>query len=621
MKCPECGQWNRASMPHCSRCGAPLNIDEASHIAWKDTLRDGGVSSSYMRADEFGQTDATPDSRDILAREMQELKERKQKGVELQKKMRRNADRQRDDGISVTEAQDSESAPCKLLIESHSRSFQEARRESEARHRVRFMDDTGAFVESRTYDPLLPDYPGDPRNGKPDAHSSRHHVRFVNDRRLLTRHNIILAFVLVLVLFLTGFTAHQLSSNKDGPIIVRLFDNTFLEAPVRGLAEAIVPDSVTSKSNNDARVFATMKDDLAAHTILIPGKDGDTIYIRELHISYVVVDGFATIEIPDHTWYDNHTGALDETMEVTLTPFLKTSASAQKPLDPVTYTIDIPLSPITLDTPDSLRKTVSTTMSAIKVIVRPGSTVTINGKDYSDTVSSETGELSYNATVQPIGDNVFDIVVRSPYCRDNSIQVVLYRAPQEIPLDLAVGTYGSTNSKIMKVTATTMPGAYVEVTTPHTDLDITELDTTGKFSFNAVFDKIGDNTITIVSSYPGKRSSQVDHVVYYLPSPEIYTVKAWPLGEAEYAELLGNLQYRAEHSQIYEIKGVVQYTVTDKPQRVVIYSSADGKSQPVVVENYTKKKWEVGKYYRLFGDVYSTYDNMPWFNVRYTYDK
>ena len=43
MKCPECGLWNRASMPHCSRCGTPLNIDEASRLAWKDNLRDGAT--------------------------------------------------------------------------------------------------------------------------------------------------------------------------------------------------------------------------------------------------------------------------------------------------------------------------------------------------------------------------------------------------------------------------------------------------------------------------------------------------------------------------------------------------------------------------------------------------
>ena len=54
MKCPECGQWNRASMPHCVKCGAPLNIDEASRLQWKDKLKDSGPSTAYLRADEFG---------------------------------------------------------------------------------------------------------------------------------------------------------------------------------------------------------------------------------------------------------------------------------------------------------------------------------------------------------------------------------------------------------------------------------------------------------------------------------------------------------------------------------------------------------------------------------------
>ena len=83
MKCPECGLWNRASQPHCIRCGAPLNIDEASHHGWKENLLDGGASTTYLRADEFGVTDQTPEPRDELAREMQDLKRRKQRGAEL----------------------------------------------------------------------------------------------------------------------------------------------------------------------------------------------------------------------------------------------------------------------------------------------------------------------------------------------------------------------------------------------------------------------------------------------------------------------------------------------------------------------------------------------------------
>ena len=99
MKCPECGQWNRASMPHCINCGAPLNIDEASRLQWKDTLKDGAPSTAYLRADEFGQVDNTPDARDELAGEMQDLKKRKREAdlrdvYETQAKLAWEVDRQ-----------------------------------------------------------------------------------------------------------------------------------------------------------------------------------------------------------------------------------------------------------------------------------------------------------------------------------------------------------------------------------------------------------------------------------------------------------------------------------------------------------------------------------------------
>ena len=594
MKCPECGQWNRASMPHCFRCGAPLNIDESSRLGWKDSLRDGDAPTAYLRADEFGQTDATPDARDTLAREMQDLKKRKQEGTALQRRLR--ADSGRPEGHMVV---DSVTPPPDdvpptvggtIALRSVSEASVAARRESETRHRVRFMDDTGAYVESRVYDPLTPDYVRG--RGEDSGFTSRMPRGFSRPgRRPWWRVPLIL--LLIAALGAGGFFAWRYFS---GP-------GAYLEP------------------NPDVVITATILDDLAAHTVLIPGEEGSSIYVRELHASYTVVDGYATLEIPDHTWYDSMEGALEETMQVTLTPFLKSSTGRQTPLAPISYQISIPLSPITLESPDSLRTTVSTTMSTIRIVVRPGSRVTINGNDYSDTVSSESGVMSYNATVQPIGDNVFNIVVRSQYCRDNSLSVVLYRAPQEIPLDLSVGTYGTTNNRIMKVSAITLPGAYVDVTTPHSDLNITDLESTGKFTFNAIFEKIGYNTITIRSSYPGKKTSVVEHTVYYLPPASEYTVKAWPLSADGYSELLSNINVRAAKSQVYLVTGVVQYTVNEKPQRAVINTSEDGKSQPVLVENYTNTTWKVGTYYRLYADAYSTYNGMPWLNARYTYLK
>ncbi len=599
MKCPECGQWNRASMPHCTKCGTPLNIDEASRLAWKDTLRDGGASTKYLRADEFGQIDATPEARDALAGEMQELKKRKREGEERQSRLSRKTVSGAESEVVVTE----EPAPrsrksgratgpvSAVRVQPSFRSDQARRIESENRHRVRYLDENGTLAETRTYDPPLA---GGYREGTGSWHLAGPLPASAQIRP--EKKHVFLKVLLVLVILAGlgagGYFAWQYFSENRRPVV-----------------------------NQNAIVTASMMDDMAAHTILIPGEEGTAIYIRELHSSYLVKDGFATVEVADHTWYDNLEGTLEETMDVTLTPFLKSSSGRQTPLDPIVYPITIPISPIKLESPDALRTTVSTTMAAIRIVVRPGSRVTVNDVDCSDTVSSDTGEMSYNATVQPIGDNVFNIVVRSQYCRENSIAVILYREPQEIPLDLAVGTYGTTDQKIMKVTATTLPGAHVEVTTPHADLNITDLDSTGKFSFNAVFDKIGDNTITITSSYPGMRTSEVNHVVYYLPPASEYTSKAWPLSADGYSELLSNMSVRIANSQVYVVKGVVQYSVSEKPQMVVINTSEDGKSQPVLVQNYTKIHWEVGTYYRIYADAFNTYNSMPWLNARYTYRK
>lgn len=595
MKCPECGQWNRASMPHCVRCGAKLNIDAASRLDWKESLRDEGPGTAYIRVDEFGNADSTPDARDVLAREMQDLKKRKREGEEKQKQMRQAAGTAAGkDAGGEKESSSWQELPTEkkgtIRMKRVSPEGIAAEQEAEIRHRVRYMDDNGAFIEARSYDRVYDDpmanhhYSYAPEIGKRMPSRSRR-------RRKLLR--VLGVLVLLALLGSGGYFTWRYFAEKPRYV------NTGMSA------------SVT----------ASMMDDLAAHTILIPGEDGQQIYIRELHASYVVSGGFATVQVADHTWYDNYEGTLEETMDVTMTPFLKSAAGKQTPLEPITYTIYIPLSPITLDSPDSVRTEVATTMSTIQITVRPGSRVLVNGVDCSDTVSSETGVMSYNATVQPIGDNLFQIVVRSQYCRDNTLNVTLYRAPQEIPLDLAVGTYGNTYEKVIKVSATTMPGAYIEVGSPYSDLDITNLDSTGKFSFNAIFDHIGNNTISITATYPGKKPSTVEHTVYYVPPADEYTVKAWPLSAEGYSELLSNTAYRASYGQVYVVTGIVQYTVSEKPQMVVINTSEDGKSQPVLVQNYSRTTWEVGQYYRLYADAYSTYNSMPWLNARYTYTK
>ena len=617
MKCPECGQWNRASMPHCINCGARLNIDVSTKNEWRSSLKDNAAGKEYIRVDDDGEAFSEPDARDVLAREMHELKKRKKQGTEALDAFRRNTG----SAAPAAEADKAESAPeapavqydptadtAELRLQAEAEAARRRRisreellaqmndrQKDEFRSRVRIMDENGAWLEGRGYDYVPDDQSVYSAWINASTSSAASPIVPPSRIRRLKATVRALAIILAVVLLVVGgwFVWNGLSNRQT---------------------QNIDPE-------RQPIITASLLDDLAAHTIKIPGEDGTQIYVRELHASYLVTEGYATIEVADHTWYDNYVGLLEEEMEVSLTPFLKTASGKQVPLDIIHYNISIPISPIVLDTPDALRTEVATTMSAIKIFVRPGSTVTVNGEDYSDTVSSSTGEMSYNATVQPIGDNKFEIVVRSQYCRDNTLTVTLYREPQEIPLDLAAGTYGTTNSKTMKVTATTLPGAYVDVESPYGDLDISELDATGKFTFNAVFDHIGDNKIIINATYGDKKPSRVEHTVYYLPPATEYTTKAWPLDEAGYSELLSNITYRAEHSQVYLVTGVVQYSVSDKPQMVVINTSPDGKSQPVLVQNYTKTNWEVGNYYRIYADANSTYNSMPWLNARYTYEK
>ena len=602
MKCPECGQWNRASMPHCIKCGAPLNIDEVSRLRWKDTLKDSGPSTAYLRADEFGQVDSTPDARDQLAGEMQELKKRKHEGAERQRRLSRAAASRPEPEVIVTEEDSSEytrrmrrvEAPAiAVRVQPVSLNEKARREEAEIRHRVRFMDENGAFVDSHTYDPVLSGGYGYSQ-GTGSWHLAGPLSKSVapqpekNHGFLKT----LLAFAIITLLLAGGFFVYRYFAGQNKPTY-----------------------------NQDAIVTASMVDDLPGHTILIPGEEGTTIYIRELHSSYVVMDGFATIEVADHTWYDNLQGALEETMDVTMTPFLKTASGKQVPLDLITYPIKIPISPITLESPEGLRKEVSTTMYTIRIVVRPDSRVTINNKDYSDTVNDETGEMIYNAPVQPIGDNEYNISVRSRYCRENNLKVILYREKQELTLDLAAGTISSTDKETMKVSATTLPGSEVRVLSKHSDLDVSKVDTTGDFSFIALFDQVGENIITISSSHEGMKTSVINHKVYYVPRPEIYTRKAWPLTPEGYSELLNNIKVRAENKQIYVIKGAVTDIINEKPLRVTINTSEDGKSQPVVVEcpEQSKFRWEKGKNYEIYADVANVYDNMPLLIARYSY--
>lgn len=614
MRCPNCDQWNRSTLPRCSRCGTELNSSAPVEPSWRAHLKRS--SKAYIRVDEDGLADVSPDRRDELAQQMTDLKTRMDDGLLRQQQLMTQTgplpplsqdapEREIPLGEDASEeaAASAEEAPPE---ESPASPFPPAQPRRSARVAVHGLpgsmtgphqtaqaqqSSSSEWYLNRSRDLLveqmqreqpyseLPPVPAQPLRTRSRHRSTRMIVNWITT---------ILVIIVAGLACAVGFSAYQ----------------NYLEMRAK---------------ETQAYVTASMKDDLAAHTVLIPGQDGQMIHIRELHRSFEVVGGFATIVIPDHEWYDELDVVTEEVMSVTLTPSIQTSGGRQKTLDPITYDIAIPLSPIELVSPDRERLEVMTAMYSIKFRVREGSIVHINGVDMSDAVD-DNGYLVYNATVQPKGDNIYTINVRSPYCRDNSMSVTLFRQVQEIPLDLAATTYTSTSLNKYEITCTTLPGAEVDILSPHSDLIITKLNTTGEFSFIALFDKIGMNKVVIQATYPGKKTSLVEYEIYYLPSPDIYTRKAWSLtNSADYAELMGNISFRAENTQIYVAIGTIDSFRSESPQLAVMYCSEDGTSQPVLLENQTKTVWEKGKRYRIYADVYGTYDGMPWLIARYTY--
>lgn len=633
MKCPNCGKWNQASLPHCIYCGQELPNDAYGPQgvpAWQLELEDRDRKNTYVRVDETGEQETTNDPRDTLASEMADLKSRKIMGEQKQRMLREEAARRgmapsgrsvrttsnRGTFFSAYDDPDTALRPVAPELVEEGEVAPDARRVVPVKYRTTYSssqpeDEVYGYGNTRRIVNIQhPDESETVYDGYHDT--SAYLPSFANQDEYENSMR------------LKNAALSRKPRRHSGRRILRFLVLLGMLGVAGWLAVAFVIPMLTADQNVDERtavVIPTIRDDMAAHTVTIPGEDGQRITIRELRTSAIVTGGVATFDILDHVWYDNYEDYLQDTMTVTLTPYVITDSGKQQALEPIHYEIDIPLSPIELSTPDSPYQVVSTALYNIVFYVREGSTVTINGEDYSDLVNTEGGKVSYNATVQPIGENNFEIRVRSQYCRENTLTVTLYREKQEIPLDLASDIASTNDDGFMTVRGTTLPGAVVKVLSPYSDLDITNTAVDGSFSFVAKFDKIGVNTIIITADYPGKATTRVEHNVTYVPNVDIYSRKAWSMKDM-YTDYMDNLSTRVANQQIYICqKAIVTSIETTKPQRAFVNVGTEESPMLVYVENGSRTTWEVGKCYDLYGDAYGMYDSKPWLIVRYTYEK
>jgi len=604
MKCPNCGYWNRASFTRCFRCGQDLPVAPAAEKP-ADQADAGPAGKIYIQVNQEGQASPAMDERDRLAVEMKELVARKQKGEAEQQRLRETGARQ---GF----------APTGRGIETLS-----GRTGSSFRQRVT-IDVDHAQVEGevrpdaiRVKSPQVIEYDeyGDgpmyvPPSGK--AKRFRPYRRFGFARVLRYLSIFLIAAAVLLAGYLYGLK----------PLLSR--------QRVEPLAAEISP---------------SILNDMPSHLIRIPGSDGQIIRIKEMKQSYLVVGGYASFEVPDYRWYEDADTVTQEYVTASLTPYLKTGEGEEKLLEKITYQVDIPLSPLTLISPSNKYTVTDDAQYQIQFEVAENSTVYVyrgerieaNMEDLSSLVNNRNGSLSLNVSLAAIGNNDITIVTRAQYYRENSMTITLYRAPQQITLNLdsvianrytpqlvedPSGARDEKGNPIMieprmKVSGTTVTWATITVKSPYMNLDTTQVAANGNFSFEAVFDHFGDNVIEIEASYPGLETSVVRHTVYYVPVAAIYTRKAWDM-ETQYTDFLNNSEKRIANTQIYLCEGTITQLLSERPAMAIL-SLKKNPDHTVLITNYSNDTWEVGQQYRIFADAYGLYKGAPWLSGRYTY--
>ena len=670
MKCPKCGAWNTAYLPRCTRCGAPLEENiQKQQLPWEEAMHKKKPSLQVVQFDPEDETPVVPApdgdeafdpdelDRADLTDEMEALKARREEGSRRIAQMKDQASRVR---RSIQEAQVVRPVPEASDRPSYDGDGVVIRRRQQARQAQYAENLAEEAPEEQGGAPEVYDsygYFGDPAEtpltyvDDNETDAPIYYDGYTPDsgdqgaltdeeympRRIQTRAAREDAY--------ETLSAGRRKKNRAARIVLTLCVVLLCCALVGagGILAArhfVLSQGMQVRQDNETNIVVseTTVDGMPAHTLTIYGKENATVYLREMQSTYVIADGKVEVTVPDYMWYDTESSTYatpveTDTMDVTITPFIRYSQEGdQYQLDPIEYTVDVPLSPIYLLKPTTMHAEVGVSIFEVSINVQKGSTVIIDGTNVS-TLIRETGNVSKNVQVLPVGDNTISISVKSKYCRENKMEVTLYRAPQEIPLELDATVLVEwnyepiTNEKYAAATeeerakmqrpsisGTTLPGATITVEFPHENLKVDPV--TGSFSFTPLFSKLGNNDVVIRASYEGKADSVITHTVYYMPNADIYTRRAWDL-DAQYTDLINYINIRK--GTIYTGTGTVERIISTTPQMAIMNIGNDTFEKLVMIENSSKTTWEVGTKYKIYGDAYGLYDNMPRLTVRYTY--
>lgn len=340
-----------------------------------------------------------------------------------------------------------------------------------------------------------------------------------------------------------------------------------------------------------------------AHSVVFYGKDGDSIFLPELNRSLTICGGIARLEIADSEWFSDDASEYDYA-EVHFAPVLISQDGTQTQLPEIEYTVDVPESPLTVISPSEDGISVVTSTYPLELQVVPGSSVYVNGEDLTDRVDRSGVLDDTKVSVQPIGDNTYTIIVRTPNHKETRRDITIYRENFDINIELDDNVSTVSSEVQMTVSGTAEPGAMISVDTDYIPESLQVDMTTGRFSFIAKFNQFGNNVVRFRATMDSRADAVISFTVNYKPTLGDYADKAWKM---DYAQL--RLYFEQWNGRVFRCIGTIVETFIDNGlQYVVMDVGSDGERQLIVLQNYsTISSFNLGPTYDIYADVTGHY--------------
>ena len=142
------------------------------------------------------------------------------------------------------------------------------------------------------------------------------------------------------------------------------------------------------------------------------------------------------------------------------------------------------------------------------------------------------------------------------------------------------------------------PTAKLTVESPYEDGTL-QIGADGSYSFHASFTHLGYNAVTIRAQKEGLADSVLNFNVYYVPSLNEYSRKAWKM---DYRQVI--YCWDVWDGRIFTCRGEIVAVLSQNPNVVVIDVSEKGTGQYLVIENMSDLNiTEPGGYYTIYADI------------------